>query len=413
MSSTIYVRLSAMMFLQFFVWGAWFVTLGTYLFNLGWDGGDVGFAYLTNNLGAIIAPFFAGMIADRYFSSQKVAAVLHLVGGGVLYYASTLSGVNEILLALLVYNACYMSTLGLVNAISFHQMKEPGAQFPKVRVWGTVGWIIAGLSLSFVFQPLFGGSNIEATNIPMVLAAGGSILLGLLCLTMPDTPPGNKGKSVGIGDILGKDAFGLMKDRSFAVFVICSMLISIPLAFYYGFTNAYLNDIGMENAVAKMSMGQMSEVVFMVLMPFAFRRLGVKWMLLVGMLAWVVRYALFASGGMDAIGLLYLGILLHGICYDFFFVTGQIYVDEAAGEEMRASAQGFIALMTYGVGMAIGSWVAGSIVEMYTLADGSKDWQTIWWIPCIFAAVVAFVFSILFTDKTDKKALSEKTPEIV
>lgn len=403
MGSKRYTQLSVMMFLQFFVWGAWFVTLASYLFELGWQGGAVGTAYLTNNIGAIIAPFFAGMIADRFFASQKVAGVLHLIGAAVLWYGASVTDQNQLLLLLLVYNACYMSTLGLVNAISFNQMENPDQQFPWVRVWGTIGWIVAGLSLSFLFAPLFGVDSLEKTNVPIQIAAVGSVLLGLYCFTLPDTPPRSKGKSVTIGDILGADAFSLMKDRNFFIFVLSSLLISIPLAFYYGFTNAWLNDIGMENAVAKMSMGQMSEVVFMVLMPFFFRRLGVKWMLVVGMLAWVVRYGAFASGSMDMVGLIYLGILLHGICYDFFFVTGQIYVDKKADASIRASAQGFIALMTYGVGMGIGSYGGGMVVEAYTI-DSVKDWSTIWWIPAVFAGAVALLFTALFNDKAADEA---------
>ncbi|MDX1381036.1 MAG: MFS transporter, partial [Xanthomonadales bacterium] len=321
MNKTIYGRLSVMMFLQFFVWGAWFVTLGTYLNASGFAGSDIGLAYLTNNIGAIVSPFFVGMVADRFFASEKVAGVMHLLGAAVLWYVAGLSDVNAVLLGLLVYNACYMSTLGLVNSISFAQMSNPDSQFPGVRVWGTIGWIVAGLTISLVLAPQV--TDVEATNVPMLLAAGCSAVLGFYCFTLPNTPPAGKGKRVTAADILGVEALALLRDRSFAAFAACSLLISIPLAFYYGFTNLFLNELGMAGAAGKMSMGQMSEVVFMVAMPFFFKRLGVKWMLLVGMLAWVVRYGFFAYGSMDLVGLLYLGILLHGICYDFFFVTGQ------------------------------------------------------------------------------------------
>ncbi|MDJ0654596.1 MAG: nucleoside permease [Xanthomonadales bacterium] len=404
MNKTTYFRLTAMMFLQFFVWGAWFVTLGTYLNELGFSGGDIGLAYLTNNIGAIVAPFFVGMVADRFFASERVAGVMHLLGAAVLYYVSGLTGVNEILLGLLIYNACYMSTLGLVNSISFAQMDHPETQFPGVRVAGTIGWIVAGLSISLVLAP--GVADVEATNVPMIMAAACSAILGLYCFTLPHTPPAGKGKSVTMGDILGVEALALLKDRSFAVFAGCSVLISIPLAFYYGFTNLFLNELGMEGVAGKMSMGQMSEVVFMIAMPFFFKRLGVKWMLLVGMLAWVLRYGLFAFGTMDLVGMLYLGILLHGICYDFFFVTGQIYVDRKASVNIRASAQGLIALATYGVGMAIGSFVAGRIVEMYVV-EGGHDWQTIWLIPCVFAGAVALLFAVIFRDSSADEAEPE------
>jgi nucleoside transporter len=404
MNKAIYGRLSIMMFLQFFVWGAWFVTLGTYLNASGFSGSDIGLAYLTNNIGAIVSPFFVGMVADRFFASERVAGVMHLLGAGVLYHVAGLADVNAVLLGLLVYNACYMSTLGLVNSISFAQMSDPDSQFPGVRVWGTIGWIVAGLTISLVLAPRV--ANVEATNAPMILAAACSALLGLYCFTLPNTPPAGKGKRVTAADVLGVDALSLLRDRSFAAFAACSLLISIPLAFYYGFTNLFLNELGMAGAAGKMSMGQMSEVVFMLAMPFFFRRLGVKWMLLVGMLAWVVRYGLFAWGTMDLVGLLYLGILLHGVCYDFFFVTGQIYVNRKAGVAIRASAQGFIALVTYGVGMAIGSYVAGNVVEWYEI-DGGHDWRSIWMIPCVFAGVVAVIFSLVFRDASaDERLIS-------
>lgn len=391
-----YLQLSIMMFLQFFIWGAWFVTLGTYLSTIGFAGSEIGVAYLMNNIGAIISPFFIGMVADRFFASQKVMAVLHLAGGVVLYLVSDLTSTNAIILGLLIYNACYMPTLALVNTISFTQMTEPDAEFPKVRVWGTIGWIAAGLTISYV---LAGGGNIETTSIPMKMAAITSLLMGLFSLSLPHTPPQRQGEKVTLGDVLGLEALALLKDRSFAVFALCSLLISIPLAFYYAFTNLFLNSSGMTNVAAKMSLGQASEVIFMVLMPFFFRRLGVKWMLLVGMLAWVVRYGLFASGDSgDLVWFLYAGILLHGICYDFFFVTGQIYVDRKANKRIRASAQGFIALLTYGVGLAIGSSLSGVIVDAFT-RDGVTYWSLIWWVPCLFAAAIALLFALTFRDE--------------
>ena len=395
MNTLLYTRLSALMFLQFFVWGAWFVTLGTYLNGLGFAATDIGAAYLTNNIGAIVAPFFVGMIADRFFPSEKVAAALHLFGAGVLYYVSTLAGAAEIILWLLVYNAGYMSTLALANSIGFTHMQNADAQFPRVRVWGTVGWIVAGLAITFVLAR--GVDNVEATSLPMQMAAVCSALLGLYCLTLPNTPPAGKGERVTMADVLGVEALALLKDRSFAVFAASSLLISMPLAFYYSFANLFLNEIGMEGVAARMTLGQMSEVLFMVAMPFFFRRLGVKWMLLVGMLAWVLRYGLFAAGSMDLVGLLYLGILLHGVCYDFFFVTGQIYVDQKANPEIRASAQGFIALLTYGAGMAIGTYAAGYVVEAFAVEAG-HDWQSIWLIPGVFAAAVALIFFVTFRE---------------
>lgn len=389
------------MFLQFFVWGAWFVTLGTYLNGLGFSGSEIGSAYLTNNLGAIVAPLFVGMIADRFFASQHVAGVMHLFGAAVLYYVASLNQVGEIVLWLFVYNAAYMSTLALANSISFAQMGSPDREFPKVRVWGTVGWIVAGLSISFVLATQV--DAVEATNLPMKMAAVCSVVLGLYCFSLPHTPPASRGQTVTLGGLLGFDALALFKDRSFMVFAVSSMLISMPLAFYYSFANLYLNELGMESVAGKMTLGQMSEALFMLAMPFCFRRLGVKWMLLVGMLAWVVRYLLFAAGSMDLVGLLYLGILLHGVCYDFFFVTGQIYVDNKANPQIRASAQGLIALLTYGVGMAIGTALSGNLVDLFVLdatAGGGHDWPRIWLIPAGFAALVALVFVVSFRDSS-------------
>ncbi|WCL55225.1 nucleoside permease [Gimibacter soli] len=394
-----YAQLSAMMFLQFFVWGAWFVTLGTYLAGLGFSGAEIGTAYLTNNIGAIISPFFIGLVADRYFNAEKVMAALHLLGGAVLFYVSDLATTSAIIIGLLVYNACYMPTLALVNSVAFNQMAEPDAEFPRVRVWGTLGWIVAGLAITYGLTST--GSNVEATDLPMKMAAAASILLGLMSLTLPATPPGKAGQKASLGEILGLDALALLKDRSFAIFAASSLLISIPLAFYYAFTNLYLNELGIEGVAAKMSLGQVSEVGFMVLMPFFFRRLGVKWMLFAGMLAWVVRYGFFATAATDAtVGLLLAGILLHGVCYDFFFVTGQIYVDRKADKKIRASAQGFITLITYGVGLAIGSSIAGQVVDHFTV-DGAREWAAIWWVPAGFAAIVLALFTLLFREEKD------------
>ena len=401
MNSKIYSQLSVMMFLQIFIWGAWFVTLGNYLSNIGFSGTDIGTAYLTNNIGAIIAPLFVGLVADRFFAAQKVMAVLHIVGGCVLYYVSDLTTTSAIITGLLIYNSCYMPTIALSNAVAFNQMSAPDEQFPKIRVWGTIGWIVAGLLITFVLGAQI--VNIEATSIPMKMAAIGSLIMGFYSFTLPDTPAQSKGKKVSVSDLLGFQAFSLLKDKSFAIFALCSLLISIPLAFYYAFANLYFNEIGMEGVAAKMSFGQMSEAVFLVLMPFFFRKLGVKWMLLVGMLAWVVRYGLFATGDMDSFAwMIYAGIILHGVCYDFFFVTGQIYVDKKAPAAIRSNAQGFITLLTYGVGLAIGSSLSGRVVDAFT-TDGVKDWTSIWMTPCIIAGGVALLFVITFKDD-DKEA---------
>ncbi|KAA3614030.1 MAG: MFS transporter [Calditrichaeota bacterium] len=405
MSKKVYSQLSIMMFLQFFVWGAWAVTLGTFLNSINFSGDNIGNAYLTTWVAAIFSPFFIGIVADRFFSSEKVMGTLHLIGAVVMYFAAETTALVPFILLMLIFNLCYMPTLALVNAISFNQMESPDKEFPKVRVWGTLGWIVAGLVISFVLGGFF--KNVEATAIPMKMAAAASLIMGLYSFSLPNTPPKDAGKKFTISDILGLKALKLMKERSFLVFTLSSLLICIPLAFYYSFANLFFNNIGMEYVAAKQSLGQMSEVLFMLVMPFFFVRLGVKKMLLVGMIAWVVRYAMFALGDLGAnVWMLYGGILLHGICYDFFFVTGQIYVDKVAGIEIRASAQGFIALVTYGIGMSLGTKLAGKLVDMNTAA-GIMDWPTIWWIPCIFAAAISLLFLVTFNDKSADKAQAQ------
>jgi nucleoside transporter len=404
MDGKTYARLSIMMFLQFFVWGSWFVTLGTHLGDIGFTGSQIGYTYLMNNIAAIISPFFVGMIADRYFASQKVMGVLHLLGAIILYWSAGITAAGMLIFGLLLYNLTYMPTLALVNAVSFNQMRSPDAEFPKVRVWGTLGWIGAGLAITFVLSKFY--PDIEKSAVPMKMGALASILLGLYSFTLPNTPPRNVGKEVTAGEVLGLKALSLLKERSFFILALCSLLISIPLAFYYNFTNPFLNDLGMEGAAAKQSMGQMSEVLFMILMPWFFARLGVKKMLLIGMLAWVVRYAMFANGNLGSMAwMLYGGILLHGVCFDFFFVTGQIYVDQKAPREIRASAQGFIALITYGVGIGLGSILSGNIVEAYTV-NGVKDWKMIWWIPCILAAAISLLFALTFKDRAVERKVA-------
>lgn len=397
MNITVRTQLWVMMFLQFFVWGSWAVTMGTYLNAIGFDGSQIGSAYSTTAWGAVVAPFFIGMIADRFFNAERVMGILHLVGAGLMYWASTITEPGLFFWVLLGYALCYMPTLGLVNAISFNQMNDPGKEFPAIRVLGTIGWIVAGLAITGLGTMRDG--SIEATALPLQMAAVASAVLGVYCFFLPRTPPKSTGKAISVGDILGLDALALMKKPSFLIFTISSVLVCIPLAFYYNFTNMFLNEVGMEGTAGKMSMGQMSEIAFMLVMPFFFIRLGVKKMLLIGMLAWTARYALFAFGNIDSLVVMYYGgILLHGICYDFFFVTGQIYVDREAPKEIQASAQGFIALATYGVGMLIGANISGYIVEMYTLEGGGHDWKTIWLIPAGMALVVAVGFALLFRD---------------
>ena len=398
------VRLSLMMFIQYFIYGSWLVTMGTFMGQtLRFDGTQIGLVYGTPAIAAIISPFFVGMIADRFFSTERMMAALHLIGAALLYWASTQSSFGAFYIAMLAYTLAFMPTLALANSLSFDHMKDSTKDFPRVRVLGTIGWIVVGV--------LIGRLRVEATAIPLQIGAAASVLMALYALTLPHTPPHAAGRPLAIRDILGLDALSLMKDRSFAVFVIGSLLLCIPLQFYYAFTNLFLNEVGMPEPAFKMTFGQMSEIGFMLLMPWFFVRLGVKWMLLIGMAAWAVRYVFFAYGDAGSmIWMLYAGIILHGICYDFFFVTGQIYVDQRADIRIRAAAQGFIAFITLGVGQFVGSWLAGAVVQANTLATGAggaatHDWPSIWLIPAAGSVGVLLLFALLF-----KPGESRRTP---
>jgi nucleoside transporter len=395
LTATMRTRLSAMMFLEFFVWGGWFVTLGTYLADdLAASGSQIALAFLTQSLGAILAPFIVGLIADRFFSAQKILGVLHLFGAVMLLLAGRQDGFGAFFVFALLAMVSFMPTLALANAICFRRMVSPEKQFPSVRVFGTIGWIIAGLLIGWLGWEAGG-----ALSSTFVMAAIGSAVLGLYAFTLPATPPEKREGGSSVRDILGLDALALLKSRSYLVFFLASVLICIPLAFYYNFTNLYLNEIGVQRAAAVQSLGQASEAVFLLIMPLMLKKLGIKWTLLIGMIAWALRYAMFAFG--DAGGLLWLvvlGLLLHGVCYDFFFVAGQIYTDRFAPSHVRSAAQGLISLATYGVGLLIGSLISGPIVDAFVGADGGHAWRAVWLIPAALAVAVAVFFAALFRE---------------
>ena len=414
MNKAIGARLSAMMFLQFFVWGAWYVTIGNYMAAQGMA--DLThWPYTVNPVAAIVAPFFLGLVADRFFATEKVLGWLHILGGLVMLAVPQATGSPTVfVLLLLLYNLCYMPTLGLANSLAFHNIGDQEKQFPLIRVFGTIGWIVAGLFIGYVLGQFSGGELPDRTPLPLYTTALASLALGFYSFTLPHTPPPAAGEAVSVKSIVGMDALRQLGSRPFYVFIACSFLISIPLAAYYNFAPIYaanaVYDQGTSNALTNllpnpsslMSLGQMSEVLFMLLMPLAFARLGVKWMLAIGMAAWVLRYALFAFGAPDAVfWTVAVGILLHGICYDFFFVTGQIYVDKKSTPAVRGQAQGFLVLVTYGLGMFIGAQVAGALFNGF-LGDAPAltlaRWQDFWWVPAAFAFGVLLLFVATFRD---------------
>jgi nucleoside transporter len=397
-----------MMFLQFFVWGAWYTSIAVYMTAEGM-GQLTHWPYTVNPIAAIAAPFFLGLVADRYFSTEKVLGVLHLLGAVVLLTVPQFSGAPVVfVLLLLLYNLCFMPTLGLANSLAFHHIADQEKHFPLIRVFGTVGWIVAGLFVSLVLKRFVtGGALPEQTPLPLYTAAVTSGVLGLYSFSLPHTPPPARGEKVSARSILGLDALKALGSRPFYVFLGASLLISIPLAAYYNFTQLFLEATGFQNIAGTQTLGQMSEVVFMLLMPLFFARLGVKWMLVAGMGAWALRYVFFAlAAPSEVFWMIIVGILLHGICYDFFFVTGQIYVDKKSTPMIRGQAQGMLVLVTYGLGMLIGAQVAGNLFNAF-LRDADAltlgQWRQFWFVPAAFAVVIMVGFALLFNDRGDQR----------
>jgi nucleoside transporter len=404
-----------MMFVEYFVWGAWYVTVGTWLAGtLHFTGQQIGLAAGATAVGAVIAPFFVGLVADRFFATEKVLALLHGIGAVLLFTASMQITFSMFYPVILLYCVCFMPTLALTNSLAFRQMTDTKAQFGGIRVLGSLGWIAAGLLIGYL--------RLEPTRIPMMMAAAFSGIMAIYCLTLPHTPPLiSRSERLSLSSIFPREAVALLKARDTLIFVIASFLICIPLQFYYAFTNLFLNQAGVQNAAGKMTGGQMSEVICMLLIPWFFRRLGVKYMLVAGMGAWVLRYLLFAYGNpTDGMWMFWGGILLHGICYDFFFVTGQIYIDHKADAGFRAAAQGLITFITYGLGMFVGSWLSGAVVDHYALAAPrgamTYEWKSIWLISAVISGAVLLFFLFTFSEKEDSEkenAQKEDTQNVV
>ena len=396
MSFKVSVQLSLLMFFQFFIWGAWFVTMGTFLsqeFNS--SGSELSLAYETQSIGAIIAPFIIGLIADKYFAAQKVLGTIHLFGAFLLYNAGISENFSFFYPYILIYMLLYMPTLALANSVAFRQMKDPSKEFAPIRIFGSIGWIIAGLLIGY-----FSWESLNTLKNTFYMSSFISLILGVYSFTLPNTPPIiEKNKNKTISEIIGLDALKLLNDKAYLVFFIASILICIPLAFYYQHANQFLNEIGMEAAAAKMTLGQISEVLFLSLLPFFIKRFGFKSTLIVGIFAWGLRYLLFSLGadGMNS-WMLILGIILHGICYDFFFVSGQIYTNLKCKPEYKSSAQGLITLATYGVGMLIGFRIAGYLTDLYVMNDG-HNWEKIWIQPSIFSFVILILFIFTFRNE--------------
>lgn len=392
MNPILLVRLWLMVFLHYFVWSSWYVTMATYTTKqLGFTGGQVGLAYGTTAVGALLSPLIVGVIADRFFATQRILGFLHLLGAVLLYWVSMLKDFSNFYPVLLAYTVTYMAGHGLTNALTLNHSKNPAKEFPVVMVMASVGWIAAGLLVSAL--------KLEDNAGMFRLAAGAALVMGLYSFTLPHTPPKGAGSPASLGSLLGFDAIKLLRNRSFATFMLCSFLICVPLSFYFSWMNAFMNELAIPNAAAKMTLGQVSDVIFLLLLPVLLPRLGAKGILMLGIGGWAVRFGLFSlfQQQPSALWMLFAGILLHGMCYDFIFVMGRMYVDRHAGPDIRAAAQGLHAIVTLGAGMFVGSWLSGVVAQLYT--EGSThNWQAIWMIPAIMGAVLVVIFGLMFKE---------------
>jgi nucleoside transporter len=379
------------MFLQYFIWGTWYVTLNTYLGeSLHFTGTQIGLSYGTFAIAAMISPFFVGLVADKFFSTEKVLGTMHILGAILLVVAAQAKTFSLFYPSLLLYTLSYTPTMALSNSISFHKMDNPAQEFPSIRVLGTIGCITANNVIGYL--------GYTSSVNQLYVGAIASFLLGIYCFGLPHVPP-KKDVHASFKEILGLDALSLLKKRAFLIIIVASVLTCIPLSFYYGFTASFLSDIGMKYIPNKISMGQVAEILFLLILPFFLKKFGVKKVFILGMSAWLLRYLFFSWGDNDSfVWMIYVGILLHGLCYDFFFVAGQIYVDSEAPSYLKSSAQGMITFATYGLGMFIGTWFAGQAVDFYT-SDGIKDWSNIWIVPAVIAVVVLALFIFVFNEK--------------
>lgn len=394
MPSSIKLRLGVMMFVNYIVWGAWYVTISTYLTaTLHFTGTQAGAVFGTASIASMISPFFVGLVADRLFATEKIMAVLYGLCAVLMYLVTKATTFPQVYGIMLAFCLCYFPTVALTNSIGFQLVKDPGKEFPMIRLMGTFGWIFIGLFIGYM--------KWETTTGQFYTTMVAAIVMVVISLTMlPNMPPKGKGTAFSARTALGFDALEMMKDKAYLFFAIASVLACIPLTFYYSFTNTYLNDVHVQNAAGIMTIAQGSEVVMMLLMPFIFRYLSVRHIVIIGLVCWVVRYALFALGNAGSgMWMFYIAILLHGAAYDFFFMTGQLYTDQVAPAHLRNTAQGLITFLTYGVGMLLGSLLSGGALDYFTHTAGGTvvhDWRSFWMFSAAMSAVILLMIVLAF-----------------